>query len=74
VFQNKIYFGASEMVLLLNRDVSVLVSCTCFKKICVFLCRYGEGQLKVMYVGGPNTRKDFHIEEGEEVRKICIYI
>ncbi|CAB3991681.1 3-hydroxyanthranilate 3,4-dioxygenase-like [Paramuricea clavata] len=27
---------------------------------------YGEGQLKVMYVGGPNTRKDFHIEEGEE--------
>ena len=33
----------------------------------VFLCRYGEGQLKVMYVGGPNARKDFHIEEGEEV-------
>ena len=30
--------------------------------------RYGSGQLKVMYVGGPNLRKDYHIEEGEEVR------
>jgi len=24
------------------------------------------GQLKVMFVGGPNVRKDYHIEEGEE--------
>ena len=24
-------------------------------------------QLKVFYVGGPNQRKDYHIEEGEEV-------
>ena len=29
--------------------------------------RYGDGQLKVMFVGGPNQRKDFHIEQGEEV-------
>ncbi|XP_045605767.1 3-hydroxyanthranilate 3,4-dioxygenase isoform X1 [Procambarus clarkii] len=28
--------------------------------------RHGDGQLKVFYVGGPNQRKDFHIEEGEE--------
>eukprot|EP01036_Dinobryon_divergens_P040534 gene40534-53603_t len=28
---------------------------------------YGEGQLKVMIVGGPNQRKDYHIEEGEEL-------
>ncbi|KAK3715076.1 hypothetical protein QZH41_012135 [Actinostola sp. cb2023] len=28
---------------------------------------YGAGQLKVMFVGGPNTRKDYHIEEGEEL-------
>ncbi|XP_076825898.1 3-hydroxyanthranilate 3,4-dioxygenase-like [Clavelina lepadiformis] len=24
-------------------------------------------QLKIMYVGGPNIRKDYHIEEGEEL-------
>jgi 3-hydroxyanthranilate 3,4-dioxygenase len=27
---------------------------------------YGAGQLKVMFIGGPNQRKDYHIEEGEE--------
>ena len=26
---------------------------------------YGAGQLKIMIVGGPNSREDFHIEEGE---------
>ena len=30
------------------------------------LRRY-SGQLKVMFIGGPNQRKDYHIEEGEEV-------
>ncbi|CAN7987623.1 unnamed protein product [Ixodes pacificus] len=25
-----------------------------------------QGQLKVFYVGGPNVRRDYHIEEGEE--------
>jgi len=27
---------------------------------------YGDGQLKIMYVGGPNSRTDYHLEEGEE--------
>ncbi len=31
------------------------------------MCRHGAGQLKVMFIGGPNQRKDYHIEEGEEV-------
>lgn len=26
---------------------------------------YGDGLLKVMFVGGGNERKDYHIEEGE---------
>ena len=29
--------------------------------------RHGAGQLKIMFIGGPNQRKDYHIEEGEEV-------
>lgn len=28
---------------------------------------YGAGQLKVMFIGGPNVRKDYHMEEGEEI-------
>eukprot|EP00794_Sanderia_malayensis_P020329 gene20329-22329_t len=26
-----------------------------------------NGQLKIMFVGGPNERNDYHIEEGEEI-------
>lgn len=29
-------------------------------------------QLNIMFVGGPNVRKDYHIEEGEEVRVVPI--
>jgi len=28
--------------------------------------------MKVIYIGGPNERKDFHIEEGEEVQIVKI--
>lgn len=36
--------------------------------ILIPLCLRHFSQLLVMFVGGPNTRKDYHIEEGEEVR------
>ncbi len=26
-----------------------------------------NNQLTIMFVGGPNVRKDYHFEEGEEV-------
>ncbi|XP_002161304.3 3-hydroxyanthranilate 3,4-dioxygenase isoform X1 [Hydra vulgaris] len=26
-----------------------------------------EGFLKIMFIGGPNTRKDYHLEQGEEL-------
>lgn len=29
--------------------------------------RHNDGQVKSFFVGGPNQRKDYHIEEGEEV-------
>ena len=25
------------------------------------------GYLKIMFVGGPNVRKDYHLDQGEEV-------
>ena len=28
---------------------------------------HNEGQMKAFFVGGPNQRKDYHIEEGEEL-------
>ena len=40
----------------------------------MFLLRYGAGQLKVMFVGGPNVRKDYHIDEGEEVTQNKDYL
>lgn len=36
--------------------------------------RYKDGQLKTFFVGGPNSRKDFHMEAGEEVRNKKISI
>ncbi|GAU95947.1 hypothetical protein RvY_07463 [Ramazzottius varieornatus] len=35
--------------------------------VCNRLMHGPDGQLFVMYVGGPNQRKDFHLEEGEEL-------
>lgn len=32
---------------------------------------FGAGQLKVMYVGGPNIRSDYHLEEGEVRIEAC---
>lgn len=40
---------------------------SCLQHLSLLLhCRHKE-QLKVMFIGGPNIRKDYHIEEGEEV-------
>lgn len=38
----------------------------CFKPPVGAKLMHGAGQMKVMVVGGPNVRKDYHIEEGEE--------
>ena len=35
--------------------------------MCCTAFRHSKGQMKSFYVGGPNQRKDYHIEEGEEV-------
>lgn len=37
----------------------------------MFLYRHNDGQMKSFFVGGPNQRKDYHIEEGEEVLGIA---
>ena len=56
--------------------LSVINSCKCISyevysfKIAQTIHRHGSGQLKVMFVWGPNQRKDYHIEEGEEVNFI----
>ena len=34
--------------------------------------RHNDGQVKSFFVGGPNQRKDYHIEEGEEVISLAI--
>ena len=33
----------------------------------LYLDRHGDGQMKLFFVGGPNQRKDYHVECGEEV-------
>lgn len=43
--------------------------CNSLINVLIVFNRYSAGQLKIMFVGGPNTRKDYHIEEGEEVQK-----
>jgi 3-hydroxyanthranilate 3,4-dioxygenase len=41
--------------------MSRLSFATCFSSV-----QFHAPQFKVMLVGGPNTRTDFHIEDGEE--------
>lgn len=31
---------------------------------------YGQGQLKIMFVGGPNIRNDYHLQAGE----VCFFL
>jgi 3-hydroxyanthranilate 3,4-dioxygenase len=37
------------------------------KKFKIFLLKYCYSQLIIMFVGGPNVREDYHVQEGEEV-------
>lgn len=55
---------------MINRRVRSLPDCF---YLCSFSLRHFS-QLNIMFVGGPNIRKDYHIEEGEEVRdtSFCI--
>jgi 3-hydroxyanthranilate 3,4-dioxygenase len=39
-------------------------------KLETLYCSRFREQLKVFFVGGPNSRRDYHFEEGEEVSKI----
>jgi len=37
-------------------------------------CYFRSGRcLKIMFVGGPNVRDDYHMDQGEEVRKNYCY-
>lgn len=58
------------MLLTLNPSAKLLCFWLIFNSK-IILCRHA-GQLKVMFVGGPNERKDYHIEEGEEVKLNCL--
>ena len=44
------------------------------KLLTKFLNRHEQGQMKCFFVGGPNVRKDYHIEEGPEVHILHISI
>ncbi|XP_059841311.1 3-hydroxyanthranilate 3,4-dioxygenase-like isoform X2 [Hypanus sabinus] len=53
------------MALFYNVDTWIEANKPHFSPVCNKLMNFG--QLLVMFVGGPNERKDYHIEEGEEL-------
>ena len=55
-----------SLSLSLSFSLSLSPSLSLLIIVIIVLNRHKDGQLKVMFVGGPNVRKDFHIEAGAE--------
>ena len=49
------------------KSYAVIAQLIRYPSSCALLQLLHKGQLSIMFVGGPNTRTDFHVEEGSEL-------